>query len=255
MKKIKKLIIPLLITIFIVYGIYNFYSEDKINYVALGDSLAEGENPYGEIGYGYADYVKEYLRTKDKLKSYTKGYAKSGSTTEDLINKINLNQKIEINGEEIGIKRALRESDLVTISIGANDLLKRLNIKQSSQLDTFDYKELDSIIYEITDNVENVIKEVKKYAKNDILLIGYYNPINKTIVDDAKIDIFIEKIDQLYTDICAKNKITYIKVADEFKKHDDFLPNPFNIHPSYKGYEAISTKIVDYLEKNNKKLA
>lgn len=248
----KKIIFPLLITIFIIYGIYNFYSEDKMNYVALGDSLAKGENPYGEIGYGYADYVKEYLLAKDKLKSYTKGYAKSGNTTEDLINKINLNQKTEINGDEIGIKRALRESDLVTISIGANDLLKNINFEN---IEAMDYTKIDHMIYEITDSVEKVIKEVKKYAKKDILLIGYYNPINKNLLKDEKMDLLIDKIDILYTDICSKEKITYIKVSDEFKKHDDFLPNPFNIHPNHKGYEAISTKIVNYLEKNNKKLA
>lgn len=251
----KKIIIPLLITIFIVYGIYNFYSEDKINYVALGDSLAQGENPYGEIGYGYADNIKEYLNAKNKLKSYTKGYAKSGDTTEDLLNKIKINQKTEIEGETIGIKRALRESDLVTISIGANDLLKDIDLKDLSSINAINYVEIENKIDKITKDVENVIKEVKKYAKKDILLIGYYNPINKNIKQADKMDELIERVDKIYTDICAKENIVYIKISDEFKQNDNFLPNPFNIHPNYEGYEAISAKIIAYLEKNNKKLA
>lgn len=251
----KKIIIPLLITIFIVYGIYNFYSEDKINYVALGDSLAQGENPYGEIGYGYADNIKEYLSAKNKLKIYTKGYAKSGDTTEDLLNKIKINQKTEIDGETIGIKRALRESDLVTISIGANDLLKDIDLKDLSSINAINYVEIENKIDKITKDVENVIKEVKKYAKKDILLIGYYNPINKNIKQADKMDELIERVDKLYTDICAKENIVYIKISDKFKQNDNFLPNPFNIHPNYEGYEAISAKIITYLEKNNKKLA
>mgnify|MGYP001624506196 CR=1 FL=1 len=251
----KKIIIPLLITIFIVFGIYNFYNEDKLNYVALGDSLAQGENPYGEIGYGYADYIKEYLSGKDKLKSYTKGYAKSGDTTEDLIDKIKNNVKAEIDNEQIGIKRALRESDLVTISIGANDLIQNMHFKNIQSLDTIDYTEIEKNIDKVTENVDKAITEIKKYAKKEILLIGYYNPINKKIVDNEKMKALIDKIDALYTDICAKQEIVYIKISDVFVQNDQFLPNPFNIHPNYKGYQAISTKIINYLEKNNKKLA
>ncbi len=251
----KKIIIPLFITIFIVYGIYNFYREDKINYIALGDSLAQGENPYGEIGYGYADNIKEYLSSKDKLKSYTKGYAKSGDTTQDLINKINTNMKVKINNEEIGIKRALRESDLVTISIGANDLLRSLNFDDLSLLESLDYSKIEKKIDQIIPKVDHAIREVKKYAKKEILVIGYYNPINKKIIDDEDLKDLVAKIDQEYEDICKQEKVEYIKVSDEFETHEDYLPNPFNIHPNYKGYEAISNKIIKYLGKNNKKLA
>lgn len=255
MKKIKKLIIPLFITIFIVYGIYNFYNDDKINYVALGDSLAAGENPYKEIGYGYADNIKEYLESKDKLNSYTKDYAQSGDTTEDLLEKIQDNVKVKMNEEEVGIKRALREAHLVTISIGANDLLRNIDMRDMQLASKEELEDIEEEIELITESVENVIAEVKKFAKKDILLIGYYNPINKNLLKDKKMDEFIDKIDSLYTEICAKQEITYIKISDIFKEHDDYLPNPFNIHPNYKGYEAISDKIIAYLEKKNKNLA
>ena len=251
----KKIIIPTIITIFIIYGLYNFFNEGKINYVALGDSLAIGENPYGEISYSYADNVKDYFEAKDILKSYTKDYAKSGDTTNDLIKKINDNKKVIINGTKINIKRALRESNLVTISIGANDLMKKVNIKEMDDLENIDYKEIEEAIEEVTESVDKAIIEVKKYAKKEILLIGYYNPVNKMFLDDKKLDNLFKKIDNLYTSICEKEKITYISVYEEFKKHDDYLPNPLNIHPNYKGYAAISDKIIEYLEKNSKKLA
>ena len=61
-------------------------------------------------------------------------------------------------------------------------------------------------------------------------------------------DELIERVDKIYTDICAKENIIYIKISDEFKQNDNFLPNPFNIHPNYEGYEAISAKIITYLE-------
>ena len=249
----KKIVLPIIITCFIVFGIYNFFNEDKVNYIALGDSLALGENPYGEIGYSYADYLKDYIASKDKLKVYTKNYAKSGDKTTDLIKKIKNNKKVKIANKKISIKRALRESDIVTISIGANDLMRKINMDDIEDLDNINYDSIEENIEDVVENVEKVIIEVKKYAKKEIILVGYYNPISKNLLNDEKIDDLIKKIDNLYTKLCAKHKITYIKVSDDFK-NNDYLPNPLNIHPNYKGYQVIADNIIDYLEKNNKKL-
>ena len=53
-----------------VFLIYNRTYTLKINYVALGDSVAAGRNPYGVDDYGYTDYVKDYLQKNDKLNNY-----------------------------------------------------------------------------------------------------------------------------------------------------------------------------------------
>ena len=73
--------------------IYLMTIDNKIYYVALGDSLAAGQNSYGKIAYGYADYIADDLRTKNKLELYTKDFAVSGHRTTDLINDINNNKK------------------------------------------------------------------------------------------------------------------------------------------------------------------
>lgn len=129
MKKHIKLIIFIasLLTIFLIYKGFE-YKQDKIFYIALGDSVAEGMNSYGAIGYGYTDYVSEYLDKNDRLDFYIKGFAKSGYTIENVKNDIDNNKTIEVDGKKVNIKEALRESDLVTISIGANDFIKGLTI-------------------------------------------------------------------------------------------------------------------------------
>ena len=120
--KRKRLIksIVFLILLLCVFGIYQIFKTDQINYIALGDSLAEGMNPYGEVEYSYTDYVADGLKAKKQLASYTKKYTKSGYTTEDVITQINNN---------LNLKKDLRESDLVTVSIGANDFLRQIHIK------------------------------------------------------------------------------------------------------------------------------
>ena len=54
MKHIK--LIFTILTVVIIYLIYILTPTNHITYLALGDSFALGENPYGEISYGYSDY-------------------------------------------------------------------------------------------------------------------------------------------------------------------------------------------------------
>ena len=96
MKK-KKLIkyLILILLLLSVYGIYHFFKTDKINYIALGDSVAEGMNPYGEVGYSYTDYLAELLQKDHKLSYYTKKYTKSGYVTEDIIRNLQTNNNLK----------------------------------------------------------------------------------------------------------------------------------------------------------------
>ncbi len=237
-KKIMKYII-LIGLLFSVFGIYQLFKTDKINYIALGDSVAEGMNPYGEVGYSYADYFADSLKEKNKLSYYTKKYAKSGYTTVDLM------KQIEINAS---LKKDLRESDLVTLSIGANDFLKQIQIRS---LDITNLLELKSKIETIFPNIENCLEEIRKYAKEDIIIVGYYNPIPFLFNTSSKdLDELFAIIDSKYQEIAEEYDCTYISFYQLFKKNTSFLPNPMDIHPNLDGYKAISEEILkNYLLK------
>ena len=244
MKKHIKLIVFIasLLTIFLIYKGFE-YKQDKIFYIALGDSVAEGMNSYGAIGYGYTDYVSEYLDKNDRLDFYIKGFAKSGYTIENVKNDIDNNKTIEVDGKKVNIKEALRESDLVTISIGANDFIKGLtitnvyskieNLKQSK-------KEID----QIGENLKELIELIKDYANNEIILLGYYNPLPRLKVVKEEIDELVKYSNYMYEKICDDYEITYIDIFDIFDGNEDLLPNSLDIHPNTKGYEKIADKII-----------
>lgn len=246
--KFKKLFI-IIMTLLLVFIIYTVNADQTYTYVALGDSVALGQNPYGEINYGYTDYIANYLKKNDLLRSYTKGYAVSGYRTTDVINDINLGKTIDIDGEQVNIKKALREANLVTISIGANDFLQKLNVssldKKIPPLDN-----LKKIIDEIIPDIEKTLATVKRYAKGQIIVVGYYNPLPSLFkTNSTELDLLFAYAKEEYQKICNKYNVDYVDVYETMKKDADYLPNPFDIHPNTKGYEAISKEIISFLEK------
>lgn len=231
------------LVVLVIFLTYLFFNDDCINYVVLGDSLAQGVNPYGEVGYSYTDYISEYLEDNGKLKTFIKGYATSGYTTSDLLDDLHNNREIEVDGNHVNIRHALRESDLVTISIGANDFLKGINLNDLDLSSTDSYKKrIDNILSDI----DLVLCEVRKYAKDDVIVVGYYNPFNRLFLSYRNsLDEIFEYTDIKYKEVCDKYLSSYVSTYSLFKENSDFLPNPFDIHPNLNGYSAIARLIID----------
>jgi len=246
-KKIMFLVILSIVVSTFIYFIYNMSYKEEFNYVALGDSLAAGRNPYGIDDYGYTDYVKDYLKNKDKLASFV-SYAQSGYTIEDIFNDINLNKSVIIDNKHIGIKKALRESDIVTLSIGANDLLKQINLMDLSKT-LGDEGRIKNYIDDILIKANSLLKSIKQYAKGKIIVVGYYNPVPQLEDYKKDIDNIISYIDKEYQKICKSNDIYYVQISKHIANNSEYLPNPLDIHPSKKGYKIISEVIISLINK------
>ena len=143
------------------FGIYKFFDEPKINYISIGDSLINGVNPYNIEGYGYNNYVKNYLERNDLLRSFNNYYYNNSlkGLTEDIKN----NRTIMVNNEEYFLKKMLRESDLIVISSGMDEL--SFNYQEDNM--DYNYQYFNKMYYDI----EELIIEIKKYSINDIIFI------------------------------------------------------------------------------------
>ena len=155
-RKHYKLIIFLLV-IFVIFLIYKENHNHYFNYTSLGDGYALGINSYSEIDYGYSDYIKDELLTDKRLKLYTKDFSKKDQSIEHLYESITTNEKITIDSMEINLKQTLRESNLITMTIGLNDLIYHIAITPEMS----EYQ-LNKIIEEIDNNLNKLIKEIKK---------------------------------------------------------------------------------------------
>jgi len=226
----------------LVFLIYLCNIDKKVYYLALGDSLAYGEGAYGKKVSGYTSIVKDYLKEQGILEVYVDEFAQSGYRTTDLINDIEDNKKIVKGKKDITIKNALIKADLVTLSIGANDILNKINIENEAP-----YEKIYDYIDELAIDLEKLLKLMREYSKEDIILIGYYNPY--PYLNSNKIDNVFEYLNKKYREVCMEYKIYYVEIDDIFKENPEFLPNDYNIHPSEEAYKAIGNEVIGVINK------
>lgn len=237
----KKILIGALIVL-AVFLIYLCNLDKRVYYLALGDSLADGDGVNNQKVKGYTDYVRDYLKNKDLLEKYVKEFAESGYRTTDLINAITDNKKVKIGEKEVTIQNALIKADLVTVSIGANDILERLNLESP-----IDYSALYNYIDDLAKDLEELLLLMREYCKEDIILIGYYNPYPYLNSQNTE-DIF-SYLNDKYASVSREYEVTYVEVSTLFKENPQFLPNENDIHPSQEGYKAIAGEVIGVINK------
>ncbi|MBS7020860.1 MAG: hypothetical protein KH135_03185 [Firmicutes bacterium] len=226
------------VTFLIVFLTYLTTIDKKVYYLALGDYEVIGLTNQGEITYGYTDYVKNLLKEKKKLEKYINGYAKDDARVTDLINDIQNNKKIMISSKEQTIKNALIKADLVTLSIGMNDLFYKIGVNPN--FETLNYNELYYHVDEMMEDMEQLFKKLREYCKEDILVTSFYNPIVNS--NEALDNVFTYANGRL-KELVEQYDMTYVNIYQEFQNHENYLSHSLSIYPSKEGYEMMSQKI------------
>ena len=156
-----KKILILGIIILSIFLIYLTTIDKKVYYVSLGDEISLGMTKDGYYEKSYPLYIKEYLEKNNKLETFIDDYSKQGYRITDLINDINNNKEIEETNKTI--KNVLIKADLVTLSIGTNDILSKISNEEN--LTKIDYKRLYKNIEEIVNDLDKLLKIIREYCK------------------------------------------------------------------------------------------
>ncbi len=189
--------ILLILTIFLIIIIYNLFNTKKINYVMIGDNLSNSLND------NFNKYIYNYLEKSNRLGNFNTLF--SSNKIDKLIENIKINKTIRWNNKDYYIKKVLRESDLLIVSIGIIDLY--------NNYDKYDINNNYKYINKLYDNISNLIMEIKKYTKGKIVFLGYYNP---TDYYDSKTDELFYNLDyKLYQ--LMDNDIIYIDLYNLIK--------------------------------------
>ena len=117
----KKIIIITLLGSILSIIIYFYTRKEEINIVSLGDGISIGMTPYNIEGYSYNDYLKNTYDNIHKLNKYYE-FGSFGKTARELIYEIKENKTKSFKDDKIEIQRAINEADILTISIGMDEL-------------------------------------------------------------------------------------------------------------------------------------
>lgn len=230
-----KKLLTIIIVVLAVFLIYLGFKDENVYYLSIGDYLANGINPYGTKDYGYSDYVKDYLNENKKLEVFV-SYVSNNKRTIDIIKDIEDNVKIEVNGKKKTLQNALIKADIITISIGMNDLINNVEFNND-----FGVNDLYNKLEQVIKDYESLFKILREYCKEEIVLVGLYNTTGNNDLDE-----FFDYSNKKIAKIANSYNIDYISIYEEFKNNDYFINN--SMYPNKLGYEVISNKIIDIID-------
>jgi len=237
-----KAVILALVLLTSITGIAFAQSDEKIDYVALGDSLSVGYTPYSSIDKSYTDFIAMKLDGEGILGDYH-NFGVIRYTTDDVLASIDYTNPQ--NAESI---LAISNAEIITLDIGANDILDLIPALMA------DPTQAPDVIQSIAENLAEIILTLKGINPNaNIYLMGYYNafPFYPEELQEQVIPL-IKGLNLAINQVANATGETYIDTYTIMDKHlTKYLPED-DIHPGLLGYKAMAKEFwniikVDFL--------
>lgn len=198
-------------------------------YVAIGDSLTAG---YG--AKHLSGFVPVYKMASEKILNREineKVFARNGLTSGEVLKMI----------QDPLIEDTLRQADIITITVGGNDLINATK-KYFKYLNE---RVLIDALEELKINIKGILKHIyqlkRRVKKRYIIRISnLYNPYPSIRFINKWVLIFNKELYKL-------NQAKYVKVAniyDDFYSYGRRLLAFGRIHPNDRGYEVIANEFI-----------
>ncbi|RYM05676.1 GDSL family lipase [Sporolactobacillus sp. THM7-7] len=212
--------------------------EQSYRITALGDSLTEGVGDAKEGGY---TGITERLLTEQKsvAKVTLDNFGHRGDMSQDLLNVLKRPE----------VRESIRESDMIFLTIGGNDLFSVLR-KHFMNLTVSDFTAEQRVF---TKNLNRIFTDIRKLNPSArIYYFGLYNPF-EDYLDEANRDFvpILNRWNENSASTAEKFKsIVFIPTADIFKGKGDTLLYEDHFHPNRKGYHLFAKRLLHQVDKN-----
>jgi lysophospholipase L1-like esterase len=241
---LKKLTIALLAVMGLAFGSLPVQAAVQLPaaYVALGDSLAAGQTPNSEIDAGYADLIAQELSRQQPVAFFTKDLAFPGFTTADVLERVKSNEAQDL----------LASANIITLSAGANDLLRLVQADPAQGSLAFPQIQADFALNTARENLDKILAELNARApKADVYVMGYYFAYPHA--RESQKEGTAKQLDLLNVILeqsAEKAGVTFVPVARSFGKDAvDKVPNAADVHPNLKGYQVMANAFFDKYQK------
>ena len=230
-----------------------------VTYVAIGDSLTKGVGDSTNQG-GFVPLLAQSLTNETDLEFKAINYGVSGNTSGQILSR--MQEKKEIGKD-------LKQAQLLTITVGGNDLRKAI-LEDTSNLD-LDRFEKASKTYE--KNLKQIIELARKDNPDlPVYVVGIYNPLYLNFPDLTELQTLVDQWNQrteetlsayqgvyfvpindlLYKGIDGKSGVTESELGKETVTNDA-LYDEVSFHPNNTGYEIMKEAVLEKIHATEKK--
>lgn len=216
-----------------------FAEKPLLRYVALGDSLAAGFLNSKELGDGYPVYIAQGIEEETAYQVNLTNFGVGGYTTVHLLEQI----------DKEHVQQALKEADIITIDIGANDILWKIG----TDFDLSNPEEMQRIVNEVSEtllvikaNIGEILTKIQQLnADAPIFFMGYYNALPYLEGQDI-IEMMMTIFNNMLKETSESYGAIFVPTYDAFVgKYDIYLPDPSDIHPNEEGYRVIASLFLE----------
>ena len=230
-----------------------------VTYVAIGDSLTKGVGDSTNQG-GFVPLLAQSLTNETGLEFKAINYGVSGNTSGQILSR--MQEKKEIGKD-------LKQAQLLTITIGGNDLRKAI-LEDTSNLD-LDRFEKASKTYE--KNLKQIIELARKDNPDlPVYVVGIYNPLYLNFPDLTELQTLVDQWNQRTEEtLSAYQGVYFVPINDLFYKGidgksgvteselgketvtNDALYDEDSFHPNNTGYEIMKEAVLEKIHATEKK--
>ena len=237
-----------LIILFVVMGLFLVPIQTSaqvfgpVSYVALGDSLAAGQTPTREIDTGYSDLIAQEIGRNQPLAFFSKELAFPGFTTTDVLERVQSKEA----------KPLLQNANVITISAGANDLLRLIQSDAKSGSLTFQQIPVDYSLNNVRKNMINILSDIKKIApKAQVYVMGYYFAYpHARFSQKAGIAQQLNRLNEILAKVAEEADVQFVSVDAAFGENaTGKVPNPADVHPNVEGYRDMANSFFNVYAK------
>lgn len=242
----------------------------QVDYIAFGDSVAAGVignglNPGGTTSSnkGYTDNINKMIRAIIPTGTFNEDFCVSGHTSSSLLEQMNSNKENFIS--------LVKTAEVITIDIGANDLLGPLyayfdacreagiplTVEGAMPYITQIIYNLNTTGNEVQTNLQTILQSMLSVNRNvKIYVMGYYNPLPalKTMINcdlTPYVAYFNTFILKAITTVALKNlgtSIMYVPTMIPMAANPDVNLSFPDIHPTETGYLVIANQFWNWMK-------
>lgn len=202
-------------------------------YLALGDSLTRGIGDEQDLNGYTGRLAREMERWPAITAVELENRGKNGRRSEKVLELLTRGHYDE----------ELAEADLITMTIGGNDVMKVVK----SDIFALKKEMFDTARSPFAERYRQIVEEIRKRnAHAPIILVGFYNPFSIITDEFTPFEPIINEWNTEMKQVAeADGNACFVPIDDLFTSNTDLVYHTDFFHPSAKGYERMTERIID----------